>query len=447
VYLSGSYRSNANFGGGQVSSLWSRFYVVKFDATGAYQWLAQTVDSGGAGPTALRLDPNGNVLVTGRYFQADFGFGVIDSEGASDPFMVMYSSSGQLLWTKRFQQALFGPLGAAEFDTNGKIKMKGYYNGSMLLDNVLLVNSIPELDNHRDIFIGSFNAPCSTPSCDTVAPTIQNVPLPIVLQAENANGAVAKYTLPTATDDVFAGTTVTCLPLPGSTFAIGTTMVTCKATDAHGNTATATFPITVADHAAPAMVVPQNIEVTATGPTGANVTYTTPTANDQIAGPRPVTCAPASGSLFPIGTTAVTCNASDPSGNSVTGTFYVKVNPNPNAVFSWSGVLQPINADGSSIFKFKSTVAVKFKLTGASAGITNLVATISVGQLSGGVEGSVIETTSNAAPDNGNTFRYDATSDLYIYNLNTKPLAVGTWLVHINLGDGVDHTVQISLRP
>ena len=189
------------------------------------------------------------------------------------------------------------------------------------------------------------------------------------------------------------------------------------------------------------------IEVTATGPTGASVTYTAPTANDQTNGLRPVTCAPASGSLFPIGTTAVTCNASDLSGNTVTGTFDVKVNPNPNVTVSWSGVLQPINADGSSIFKWKSAVPVKFKLTGASAGITNLVATLSVGYVSGGIEGTILEPASNAAPDNGNTFRYDAASDTYVYNLNTKPLAVGTWLVHISLGDGVDHTVLISLRP
>ena len=37
-------------------------------------------------------------------------------------------------------------------------------------------------------------------------------------------------------------------------------------------------------------------------------------------------------------------------------------------------MLQPINADGSSVFKAGSTVSVKFQLTGASAGITNATA-------------------------------------------------------------------------
>jgi hypothetical protein len=59
----------------------------------------------------------------------------------------------------------------------------------------------------------------------------------------------------------------------------------------------------------------------------------------------------------------------------------------------------------------------------------------------------VIEPSSNAAPDSGNTFRYDAASDTYIYNLDTKPMGVGTWRIYIDLGDGVTRTVEISLRP
>jgi uncharacterized repeat protein (TIGR03803 family) len=49
--------------------------------------------------------------------------------------------------------------------------------------------------------------------------------------------------------------------------------------------------------------------------------------------------------------------------------------------FLWSDVLQPLNADGSSIFKLGSTIPVKFKLTGACAGITNLIAKIYVAKI------------------------------------------------------------------
>jgi hypothetical protein len=77
-----------------------------------------------------------------------------------------------------------------------------------------------------------------------------------------------------------------------------------------------------------------------------------------------------------VGTTPVVCSTTDLAGNTTTGSFNVTVTLAQNFTHSWSGVLQPINPDGSSIFKWKSTVPVKFRLTGASAGITNLVATI-----------------------------------------------------------------------
>jgi hypothetical protein len=50
--------------------------------------------------------------------------------------------------------------------------------------------------------------------------------------------------------------------------------------------------------------------VNATGPAGAIVSFKVPTASDDD-GPVPVSCAPASGSLFGLGPTTVTCTATD----------------------------------------------------------------------------------------------------------------------------------------
>ena len=61
-----------------------------------------------------------------------------------------------------------------------------------------------------------------------------------------------------------------------------------------------------------------------TSPAGAAVTYTA-TANDNVDGSVPVSCTPASGSMFAIGTTTVNCSATDAHGNSATGSFSVTV--------------------------------------------------------------------------------------------------------------------------
>jgi hypothetical protein len=53
------------------------------------------------------------------------------------------------------------------------------------------------------------------------------------------------YTSPTANDIVDGAVTVTCSPASGSTFPIGTTTVTCSATDARNNTSSTSFTVTV----------------------------------------------------------------------------------------------------------------------------------------------------------------------------------------------------------
>jgi len=79
---------------------------------------------------------------------------------------------------------------------------------------------------------------------DTTAPAL-TVPANINVAATSASGATVTYNA-TAADLVDGPVTPDCSPASGSTFAPGTTTVTCTATDAHGNTSAAqTFTVTV----------------------------------------------------------------------------------------------------------------------------------------------------------------------------------------------------------
>lgn len=81
-----------------------------------------------------------------------------------------------------------------------------------------------------------------------------------------------------------------------------------------------------ADTTAPTLSgVPESLTVNATSPDGATVAWTAPTASDSVSGSVPVTCAPASGSTFAIGTTHVECSATDEAGNAATASFDVTV--------------------------------------------------------------------------------------------------------------------------
>ena len=136
--------------------------------------------------------------------------------------------------------------------------------------------------------------------------------------------------MPTATDAVDPAPSVVCTPASGSTFAIGTTPVTCTATDASDNSASASFTVTVQDKTPPVITVPATITVQATSAAGAVVAYSPlPSATDLVAGNVGVTCSKLSGSTFAVGSTTVTCSATDGKANTATKSFTVTVTPPP----------------------------------------------------------------------------------------------------------------------
>jgi HYR domain len=157
---------------------------------------------------------------------------------------------------------------------------------------------------------------------DTTPPTL-NLPGPITVEATGPNGAVVTYTA-TATDNVSGNVTPSCSPQSDSTFPLGTTTVTCTATDTAGNSASGTFTVTVRDTTPPTLGLPAPILAEATGPNGAAVSYTA-TANDTVSGSLTPTCDPASGSTFPLGLTTVSCTVRDGAGNATSGQFTVTV--------------------------------------------------------------------------------------------------------------------------
>ncbi|MCC7417794.1 MAG: HYR domain-containing protein [Acidobacteria bacterium] len=134
--------------------------------------------------------------------------------------------------------------------------------------------------------------------------------------------AVVEFTA-TAADNLDPAPVVVCTPASGSTFPLGQTLVSCTATDGSGNSDTRTFSVTLAS-APPTIHVPAGIVVEAAGPAGAVVSYSA-TASDDIDGALAVSCVPASGSTFPLGTTTATCTATNSGGMTASAAFTVSV--------------------------------------------------------------------------------------------------------------------------
>jgi autotransporter-associated beta strand protein len=167
---------------------------------------------------------------------------------------------------------------------------------------------------------------------DTTAPAL-GTQADIVEEAAHGDGATATFGV-TATDLVDGAETVVYrdganVVSSGDLFAIGTHTIVASATDAHGNTGTTTFTITIAPGAAPVIGAAPNLTVEATGADGAAATFNV-TATDALDGAVAVTYTEngnlvASGDLFALGTHIITVSATDSYPLSSTKTFTIDV--------------------------------------------------------------------------------------------------------------------------
>ncbi len=167
-------------------------------------------------------------------------------------------------------------------------------------------------DSFANFAYGSF-----TVTVNGGAPVLQ-LPADIVAEATSSSGAAVTFNV-TATENGV----VVCTPPSGSTFALGATTVNCTATNSAGSSS-GSFKITVVDTTPPALTLPADITAEATSPSGAVVTWVTK-ATDLVDGNVSVSCTPASGSTFALGTKTVQCSATDAHGNTGTGSFNVTV--------------------------------------------------------------------------------------------------------------------------
>jgi hypothetical protein len=112
-------------------------------------------------------------------------------------------------------------------------------------------------------------------------------------------------------------------------------------------------------------------------------------------------------------------------------------------------ILQPVNSDGTSVFKQGSTVPAKFRVcdaNGNSVGSAGVVSSFKQVQVvSGTAVSTVDEDVVSTTPDG--SFRWSATDQQWIFNLNSKGLnANKTYYYRITLNDGSTIDFHFGLK-
>jgi hypothetical protein len=225
---------------------------------------------------------------------------------------------GPPLWT----QALTTDF---EFDGNNDgvvdLSFECRLDGGAWASCVSPAQGVPVAQGHHTFEVRAITGPSgdetarSTPDewAWTVDRTSPSIPSDLTAEATSALGAAVVFT---ASDNLDPSPVLDCDLVSGSVFPIGTSSVTCTATDEAGNqSGPTTFAVTVEDTTAPSISPHADVPAMQTSASGAVVAYSPPVVTDAGDPNSSVECSPQSGSAFPFGTTTVTCLATDASGN------------------------------------------------------------------------------------------------------------------------------------
>jgi len=156
---------------------------------------------------------------------------------------------------------------------------------------------------------------------DGLSPVV-TVPKSFSVNADGPSGAIVKFDA-SATDDIDGAITPSCSPASGSRFPVGTTTVVCTATDSALNPGGEQFDVRVVFDRL-VLNVPKLAIGEADDAKGGHVYFDVTAASPKDPSPT-IKCDANSGDFFSLGSTTVSCEATDRSGDSATARFEVKV--------------------------------------------------------------------------------------------------------------------------
>ena len=256
---------------------------------------------------------------------------------------------------------------------------------------------------------------------DTTAPVV-TPPADITVEATGITTPVSLGTA-TATDDV-DGALIPTADQSGP-FALGLTTVTWSATDAAGNTGTATQQVTVADTTSPVLTVPPDVQVTSDVPL--TVDIGSATATDIFS----VSISNDAPAQFPLGVTIVTWTATDANGNTTVAQQTVTVSP--PATGGTVAFQQGTDANGMLVID-----AANFDTNTAQGGdawvVTNPTGAVSAGAL-------------YATPDDGTNRNADyvANAPHLEYTVNFRYAGTHYVWIRAQAPDSYDNSVHVGL--
>lgn len=225
---------------------------------------------------------------------------------------------------------------------------------------------------------------------------------------------------------------------------VGVHSITLTVTDTGGGSDTDDVVITVQDTLAPDITCPADVVVNLpmnSNATSMAVNYPAVTATDSCSASVTVNSSPASGSVFPVGTTTVNATADDGAGHISNCSFTVTVQ------YNFAGFFQPVdNLPALNVVQAGRAIPIKFSLSGDKG-----LGIFAPGSPS---SGPIACSSSDPAVDleetvtaGGSSLSYNPVTDQYIYVWKTDASWAGTCRqLVVELNDGSIHRANFKFK-
>jgi len=162
VYTTGLFQGQADFDPGTGVNTLQAFgfdaYVSKLDAQGNFVWAGKLGGNSSDFGTALSLDNNGNILITGFFTStADFdpgaGTAQLTSAGGFDVFVAKLDSDGNYKWAKRIGGTGSDQGNSVTADANGNAYIAGTFDGTADFDPGSGTYNLTIFGGYTDAFV------------------------------------------------------------------------------------------------------------------------------------------------------------------------------------------------------------------------------------------------------------------------------------------------------
>lgn len=156
IYALGNYANTISFGNITLTNndiMKYNMFLTKFDSNGNVVWVKEGIPANGSfnaiSPSAITLDANGNIYITGNASGAlaTFGNVALTIIGQSNAFIVKYDANGNALWGKNGNGQIFA-FSNVVTDSSGNVYLTGSYQSPTMIFNDITFTNLGHISSY-----------------------------------------------------------------------------------------------------------------------------------------------------------------------------------------------------------------------------------------------------------------------------------------------------------